>query len=80
MKTAISIPTPLYEAGERYARQHGMRRSELYRKALAQFLQVQRRSHLTEELDAFFAAHPACHGLDAGWAETQAAALERDPW
>ncbi len=34
MKTAVSIPDPLYEAVERLARRRGMRRSQLYAEAL----------------------------------------------
>ncbi|MFN2462289.1 MAG: hypothetical protein ABR573_00115 [Candidatus Dormibacteria bacterium] len=34
MKTAVSIPDVLYEAGERLARRRGLRRSQLYAEAL----------------------------------------------
>lgn len=34
MKTAVSIPDPLFEAGERLARRRGLRRSQLYAEAL----------------------------------------------
>jgi metal-responsive CopG/Arc/MetJ family transcriptional regulator len=34
MKTAVSIPDPLFEAAERLARRRGLRRSQLYAEAL----------------------------------------------
>src|SRR2546427_1080786 len=34
MKTAVSIPDPLFEAAERLARRRGVRRSQLYAEAL----------------------------------------------
>ena len=34
MKTAVSIPDPLYQAAERLARRRGLRRSQLYAEAL----------------------------------------------
>ena len=38
VKTAISIPDELFAAGDRFAAQRGMSRSELYATALEHFL------------------------------------------
>jgi len=38
MKTAISLPDALFQAGERHARRTGMSRSQLYADALAEYL------------------------------------------
>lgn len=38
MKTAVSIPDPLFEAAERLARRRGVRRSQLYVEALQRLL------------------------------------------
>ncbi|MFV9507021.1 MAG: hypothetical protein AB4911_20925 [Oscillochloridaceae bacterium umkhey_bin13] len=38
MKTAISIPDPLFEAAEQYAQDKGLSRSELYAKAIQHYL------------------------------------------
>lgn len=38
MKTAISIPDPLFEAAEELARRAGVSRSEFYAKALAEYV------------------------------------------
>jgi metal-responsive CopG/Arc/MetJ family transcriptional regulator len=39
MKTAISLPDPIFEEAESLARQLGVSRSELYTKALKAYLQ-----------------------------------------
>jgi metal-responsive CopG/Arc/MetJ family transcriptional regulator len=39
MKTAISLPDPLFKAGEKAARRLGVSRSQLYARALRQYLE-----------------------------------------
>lgn len=63
MKTAISLPDALGHAADLYAAQQDMSRSELYAKALAEYLQRHRLDDVTEKIDA------AMHGID-GNAET----------
>ena len=41
MKTAVSIPDPLYQAAERLARRRGLRRSQLYAEALQRLVAEQ---------------------------------------
>ncbi len=53
MKTAVSLPDELFDEAERFAKQHGLSRSELYAKALREFLQLRRREGLVERIDAF---------------------------
>jgi metal-responsive CopG/Arc/MetJ family transcriptional regulator len=55
MKTAISIPDPLFEAGEQFAKHMGLSRSELYAVALQEYLQAHRGDRITEKLDAVYA-------------------------
>ena len=38
MKTAVSIPDRLFAAVERYARRHGMARSQVYTQALSRLI------------------------------------------
>ncbi len=50
MKTAISIPDNIFQAGERYAKNHGVSRSKLYSQALAQFLKKNSEEEITKKL------------------------------
>jgi hypothetical protein len=55
MKTAISIPDPVFQEAERTARRLKVSRSELYRLALEAFLSGHRDSEVTASYDEAFA-------------------------
>lgn len=55
MKTAISIPNPLFERSERVAKQLGISRSELYTRALANFIRLYLREEITDRLNEIYA-------------------------
>lgn len=57
MKTAISLPDELYAQAEETAERLHMSRSELYAKALAQFIMTQQRLTLTADINAFIQEH-----------------------
>lgn len=63
MKTAISIPDNLFKAAEKVARRLGMSRSELYQRAIAQFLEQKGGDVVRERLDAVY-GNPNNRGLD----------------
>lgn len=78
MKTAISIPDPLFEAAEETAKRLRMSRSELYTRALREFLDEQQTAHITERLnqvyeDISLTVDPVLVGL-------QAASLPTEEW
>jgi metal-responsive CopG/Arc/MetJ family transcriptional regulator len=52
MKTAISIPDPLFAAADQLARRMGLSRSELFQRAVKDFLEVHKEAAVTEALDA----------------------------
>ena len=52
MKTAISLPDELGHAADLFAAQRDMSRSELYAKALAEYLQRHKHEDLTEKINA----------------------------
>lgn len=56
MKTAISIPDAVFEAADTLAKRLGMARSELYSKAIAEYLERHRAAGVRERLDSVFAA------------------------
>ena len=79
MKTAISLPDPLFEAAERQARRTGKSRSQLYADALAEYLL----RHAPEEVTAAMNQVMERLGNSAGDPFLTAAArrtLERSEW
>ena len=55
MKTAISLPDPLFEAAEELASDLGVSRSELYARALAEFVEKRQAQTVREALDTVYA-------------------------
>lgn len=55
MKTAISIPDPIFEAAESLASNLGMSRSEIFTKAMIEFIEVQKHKNVTTRLNAVYA-------------------------
>lgn len=56
MKTAVSIPTPLFQKAERRRRRLGVSRSELYATALEQLLDNEPDAEVTKALEQVYAA------------------------
>ena len=54
MKTAISIPDKLFQAADQYAKNHGFSRSNLYAKAVAQFLEQHPTDYITKQLNEVY--------------------------
>jgi metal-responsive CopG/Arc/MetJ family transcriptional regulator len=52
MKTAISIPTPTFQAAEKYAARNKLSRSELYSKALKEYLERHEHLDITVRINA----------------------------
>ena len=52
MKTAISLPDSLFTAADAFAQQRDMTRSELYAKALSEYLQRHPTDNVTEKINA----------------------------
>lgn len=81
MKTAVSIPDELFESAEGLARRLGMSRSELYAKALRDYLLEHREEGITERLDEVYGAEDGeAGGLDPVVARLQGRSLSRDEW
>ncbi len=79
MKTAVSIPNELFESAEGFARRLGMTRSELYAKALRDYLREHGSAGITERLDEVYGAEEA-EGLDPVVAGLQGRSLSDDGW
>jgi metal-responsive CopG/Arc/MetJ family transcriptional regulator len=78
MKTAISLPDPLFEAAEQFAHEQGWSRSELYARALQAYLQAHRYHGITDALDQIYATEPS--SLEPAITAAQARILPRDEW
>lgn len=78
MKTAISVPDPLFEAAEQYAKRMGLSRSELYAVALQEYLQAHKREQITQQLDAVYADEDS--SLDPLFVQLQAQTLAEENW
>jgi hypothetical protein len=76
VKTAVSIPDPIFEAADRLARRRRISRSELYAEALVKLLDSDESTEITERLDDVYGDRPS--GLDAGLVALQALTLDED--
>ncbi len=77
MKTAVSIPDDLFEDADRLARRLGHSRSQLYSRALRDFVARHEPSSVTAALDAVVAEESA---VDAFVARAGRHAVERSDW
>lgn len=80
MKTAISIPDPIFEEAERIAKERGLSRSQLYAQAVAEYVKDHRHAGVREQLDAIYGEEPAASDLDPLLARMQAASLPTEEW
>jgi predicted transcriptional regulator len=79
MKTAISIPDPLFAAAEELARRMGLSRSELFQRAVKDFLEEHKDAVVTEALDEVYGKEDAGR-LDAVLEQLEIASLPREEW
>ena len=77
MKTAISLPDPVFRSADRLAARLGISRSELYRRAIQDLLARHEAASVTERLDAIYGEAGTAEGLDPVLADLQSAALSR---
>ena len=78
MKPAVSLPDELFRAAEAMARRLRVSRSELYAKAIAEFLKGQQDNSITERLNDVYSRHTA--KLDSGLHRAQLRSLAKDAW
>ena len=78
MKTAVSIPDQLYNAAEEAARRLAISRSELFARALEEYLSSRREDDITQRLNEVYAEEPA--RIDPVLAQMQFASLPPESW
>lgn len=78
MKTAVSIPDVLFDAADEVAERLGMSRSQLYAKALAEYVSTRRDDEVTAALNRVYAEQPS--ELDPVLAAMQFMSLPSEDW
>lgn len=80
MKTAISIPNPVFEAAEQLAERIGMSRSELYSTAVAEYMSRHRAAGVRERLNAVYEIEDEAARLEAVMAIVQTESVPEEDW
>ena len=78
MKTAISVPDPVFNQADRLAKRLLMSRSELYTRAVEEYIDEHRRSRVKEKLDELYSAEHS--SLDPALLNAQAASVPEEEW
>ena len=78
MKTAISLPDPVFEQAEALAQQLGLSRSELYTKALRAYLKRYKRDQILLKLNQVYDRESS--EVDPVMARMQFMSLPRENW
>ena len=78
MKTAVSIPDPVFKAADKLAHRLGMSRSSLYAEALHRYLQLHDEHAITSKLNEVLAHDPS--ELHPRLQTIQARSIPRDSW
>jgi hypothetical protein len=80
MKTSISLPDTLLQAAEQLAKRMGISRSQLFQRAVAEFLRQHQQEGVTEALDRVYGPGGAVARLDPLLEQLQLASLPEDEW
>ena len=78
MKTAISVPDPIFEEAEELARRLGMSRSQLYATAVSHFVEAHREEAIIAALNELYATEDSA--VDPVLQQLQALALPYEEW
>jgi metal-responsive CopG/Arc/MetJ family transcriptional regulator len=78
MKTAISLPDPLFQAAERLAKRMGITRSELFQRAVQAFLRQHDDGGVTETLNQVYGYGSEEAGLDPLLEQWQLASMPNE--
>lgn len=77
MKTAVSLPDPVFEAAEQLARRLRVSRSQLYADAIRQFVAEHRERGVTELLNQVYGPNGESSDMDPVLADLQLESLRR---
>ncbi len=77
MKTAISIPDPVFQAAEGLAQRLGISRSQLYSKAILEFTASHKNDNITQKLNSIYSNEKE---FDEELHTMQLKSLPREEW
>lgn len=80
MKTAISIPDPVFKAAEQLAKRLGMSRSSLYTNAVSSYISEHRSEGITQVLDDIYGNGGEESSLSSELVELQMESLPEETW
>ncbi len=80
MKTAVSIPDPVFYSAEKLAARLGVSRSKLYAKALAAMVQSHRKDVVTAQLNEVYGPDGGESSLDLEAVRLQNLSLPQEKW
>ncbi len=78
MKTAISIPDDVFVSADSLAKRLHMSRSELYTRAIKQYVAECRHTGVRERLDKVYASENTC--IDPAIRDAQAKSIPPEKW
>lgn len=78
MKTEVTIPDPVFAAAERLAKRERISRSDLYAKALRDYVKPREANGITRKLNRVYARQPS--RLDPSIERMQSEAIGEDRW
>ncbi len=78
MKTAISIPDPVFNKAEQYAKINGISRSELFTIAVKQFVEANKLNNITEKLNSIYSEEP--NGVEKEISNMQTTSVFTEQW
>ncbi|TVQ38316.1 MAG: ChpI protein [Wenzhouxiangella sp.] len=78
MKVAVSVPDDIFRAAEQFAAERNLPRSQVYARALQEYLAQYRSDTIIGQLDDVYASEPSA--VDERLLRAQAAVLEDEAW
>ncbi|MFO8009655.1 MAG: hypothetical protein R6U89_02470 [Dehalococcoidia bacterium] len=80
MKTAISIPDPVFKAAEQLAKRLGKSRSSLYTEAISSYVYEHQNEGITEKLNEIYSKEEEEHSIDPDLVELQLQSITEEKW
>jgi len=78
MKTAISIPDPLFQAAEIFAKRLNKSRSQFYAEAVAEYMNTHKNKDVTKALDEIYADESST--VDSELYRMQVRSIVKEEW
>ena len=80
MKTAISIPDPIFQEAEQLSKRLGISRSQLYTSAVSSYVSDLQKKGITEALDEIYGAEKEESKLNSELFQLQINSLPDEKW